>query len=962
MDNDDVYKLTNSLFKLQQIAELNGGKCLSEKYEGVFHKYSFQCGEEHPPWQATADSIFHGRTWCPTCKGNATFTLEEAQAVAKKHDPEGRCLATSIISGNTEVEWECGKGHKWPAKPSKVKGTKNRKGTWCPTCANNQRKTLEAEQAWAKGRGWECISSAYINNRIPLTYRCANGHEFPLRPDVARDRKECPVCKELSGINATLSRHRHEGEESLEWGLAGKPASVRAGKTFALRLRTARFAPHPRQGSSRGYPRPIECGYFGDEDRGKAYVLAYDGKYMEEYIQTFKRSALEDGMPSYLLEEHKTLKRLKSHYPSTPASESDKDSMRFVHYERIGIYDRRSAFIGLAHVRYLLTVPHNFSVYEYHVNSPLSYTPRFTIQILDAWAARDSVLQARDKIAAAIASEALEHVSRADKELLDPEDTITDMTSLRWPVIIEAGEGETDAMLVASATAGCMMQAASADFPDEIGLYFSDLMSSCLVGAMPRDDIEEVERALTIGRAVLPIALSRGAVGDIQHFLIVPDESFVVTGPGKIGHARSDATGVSIQWYFLIDDASRLFYVEPVFPGEAIDIKEFLHRAWRRDRDLIFEGKPKALSVPKSYMKELHGLKELLSQEGIELRHPRSGFGSGIATAKTWHTDVCWFARHTDRVSPPSLMEWCRKHQIVIAGCGLVDNSQFPSDLAADEFGKLPETHWSQFSAINTRLFATTVSRTDAEDVIRDNWPVAREGLRVVNPPPSVQKTEPIIDLASLTPNMRLRVLRNIACLTGQEFASVLGFAKAGSVTSLELGNRVFREDEVQKIAEFFHVTEGWLRDGSIPIFQDQTVFFNMQPRNDDARLAIQLHLRENLAALIHANGYEQYIAIQIINKRNIFKGFLLFSGHVNGNRLVLRITDGRIYSSCKGACQVVGIPERTIKLTDNDLIPEQLDAIYAIDSDLGSMPTEERVRRINTLWERLGVDETQSS
>lgn len=78
----------------------------------------------------------------------------------------GKCLSTEYINSQTPVEWECKKGHKWFAKPAKVKF-----GTWCKDCAGSNKKTIEEMHKLAGKYNAICLSETYLNNHSPLKWK-----------------------------------------------------------------------------------------------------------------------------------------------------------------------------------------------------------------------------------------------------------------------------------------------------------------------------------------------------------------------------------------------------------------------------------------------------------------------------------------------------------------------------------------------------------------------------------------------------------------------------------------------------------------------------------------------------------------------------------------------------------------------------------------------------------------------
>lgn len=98
------------------------------------------------------------------------------------------CLSRTAVNGGTRLHWRCAEGHQWSARLVKVKG-----GNWCPRCAGNGPVTISDMRLLAAERGGKCISEKYINNRVPLQWRCLQGHEWSAKPMGIR-RTWCPYC------------------------------------------------------------------------------------------------------------------------------------------------------------------------------------------------------------------------------------------------------------------------------------------------------------------------------------------------------------------------------------------------------------------------------------------------------------------------------------------------------------------------------------------------------------------------------------------------------------------------------------------------------------------------------------------------------------------------------------------------------------------------------------------------
>lgn len=188
-----MQKLT--LAQMQALAAERGGACLSETYVNTRTPLRWRCAAGHV-WDAAPGHI-RGGQWCPHCATqrqaqNAALGLDAMHRLAQRHG--GRCLATSYANKNTPLAWECAKGHQWQAPAAHI-----RRGHWCPQCARHSsrqgvRLTLDALRHLAAGRNGRCLSDAYVNNHTPLTWQCAEGHQWQAIPSAIKRGGWCPVC------------------------------------------------------------------------------------------------------------------------------------------------------------------------------------------------------------------------------------------------------------------------------------------------------------------------------------------------------------------------------------------------------------------------------------------------------------------------------------------------------------------------------------------------------------------------------------------------------------------------------------------------------------------------------------------------------------------------------------------------------------------------------------------------
>jgi hypothetical protein len=126
------FRARDSIESMEKLARRHGGCCLSKEYRNSKSKLLWQCEKRHS-WQAVPVSVRRG-SWCPVCARNQKLTLVEFHSLAASKG--GKCIADRYINNDTPLPWQCALGHRWSARPGKVK-----RGTWCAQCANLRRRS-----------------------------------------------------------------------------------------------------------------------------------------------------------------------------------------------------------------------------------------------------------------------------------------------------------------------------------------------------------------------------------------------------------------------------------------------------------------------------------------------------------------------------------------------------------------------------------------------------------------------------------------------------------------------------------------------------------------------------------------------------------------------------------------------------------------------------------------------------
>jgi len=162
---------------MQAIAHEKGGDVLSSEYLGVDHKYRFRCAKGHE-WEATFYCVVRRGSWCAICSGRkvaAVNQLRKASEVATQRG--GACISSEYKNSQTNMMWRCVEGHEWEATFS---NTVNH-GKWRPWCAGNKVDStdqLSRAHEVAKRNGGYLLSTNYVNNKSPMRWQCAEGHEW----------------------------------------------------------------------------------------------------------------------------------------------------------------------------------------------------------------------------------------------------------------------------------------------------------------------------------------------------------------------------------------------------------------------------------------------------------------------------------------------------------------------------------------------------------------------------------------------------------------------------------------------------------------------------------------------------------------------------------------------------------------------------------------------------------------
>lgn len=119
----------------------------------------------------------------------------------------GWLISKRYINNHSNLTWRCSEGHTWDAKPSAIKPSKNRKGTWCPICAGKNKDYLIIKRNLdrvSKRNGGKCLSKIIKNMSEKVQFECKEKHKWLASPKNVLGNKGkqgtwCPRCAKLGG-------------------------------------------------------------------------------------------------------------------------------------------------------------------------------------------------------------------------------------------------------------------------------------------------------------------------------------------------------------------------------------------------------------------------------------------------------------------------------------------------------------------------------------------------------------------------------------------------------------------------------------------------------------------------------------------------------------------------------------------------------------------------------------------
>jgi hypothetical protein len=211
------------LNKYRAIALERGGKLLSDKYITSHSKLLWECNFGHQ-WYASGDSIINNGHWCLKCLGRDK-TIEDMQAFAAKKG--GKCLSKVYVNRNTNLKWQCSKGHIWETPFKEITSH----DSWCPHCKREQSNKFyyDALLNLVQEKNGKCISTNYVNSKTKMQFQCAEGHEWTTSSHNIIKGTWCPQC----AIKSMVAKIKQQVRNKLPIETLYKIAEEKGGKCLS---------------------------------------------------------------------------------------------------------------------------------------------------------------------------------------------------------------------------------------------------------------------------------------------------------------------------------------------------------------------------------------------------------------------------------------------------------------------------------------------------------------------------------------------------------------------------------------------------------------------------------------------------------------------------------------------------------------------------------------------------------
>ncbi len=171
-----------------ELAKRRGFKWLGTVAVNTRTRTAWECPNNHR-WPATYGSILGG-SGCPACSGNLPKTIADFRNLAETRG--FLWLGPVVPNIKTETEWQCPKGHRWPAAYNTIQ-----QGNGCAACSGQKRKTPQDYHVLADKRRFKWLGPEVENTGTKTEWTCGKGHTWQASYHTIQSDHGCPDCLDI---------------------------------------------------------------------------------------------------------------------------------------------------------------------------------------------------------------------------------------------------------------------------------------------------------------------------------------------------------------------------------------------------------------------------------------------------------------------------------------------------------------------------------------------------------------------------------------------------------------------------------------------------------------------------------------------------------------------------------------------------------------------------------------------
>jgi hypothetical protein len=183
-------------------AEKRGGKCLDSEYKNRRTHINWECKNGHT-FKLTMGSVRNFNRWCRKCfHDGMRHDISVAHELAEKNG--GKCLSTEYVNLESPLKWRCSEGHEWEVAMMGIKASDQWcRMCHMRSRRDNALDKLEKLINLLNGKlvtKRENIPYDINSNTIPITATCSQGHTWTRELQTFFTGTWCPNCRFKSEI------------------------------------------------------------------------------------------------------------------------------------------------------------------------------------------------------------------------------------------------------------------------------------------------------------------------------------------------------------------------------------------------------------------------------------------------------------------------------------------------------------------------------------------------------------------------------------------------------------------------------------------------------------------------------------------------------------------------------------------------------------------------------------------